>query len=238
MGYCKSIEIVHSQATQASLSCLCTDSYPCVRVLKGYMARLNCPTVLHVRSRSADHLLIHSLVVYVLYFFCHGGAVVYPSASFDPAKLARALVTESCTHTCLVPTALHSLLDHIQHDGTKFSSLVDVCLAGASITPQHIRQVIKVLGSQGVSTGFGMTEGSPIWTAAAPDPETLISDDITVSGKASPGTRIRICAPDSAEPVRRGEPGEVHESGPGVISGYLGSNVDIESFYVDGEGRR
>lgn len=171
---------------------------------------------------------------YVLHFFCQGGAVVYPAATFDPKKMAKALAIHACTHTCLVPTALHSLIDHAEKDDITFPSLKDVCLAGASITPQHLRQVLGKLGCRGVSTGFGMTEGSPIWVAATPDPETLITGNGTISGTATPGAYVKICASDSTLPLPRCKPGEIHESGPGVIAGYLGDGVETENFYVDG----
>jgi acyl-CoA synthetase (AMP-forming)/AMP-acid ligase II len=154
---------------------------------------------------------------YVLHFFCEGGSVVYPSPNFQADQMAKALKAHSCSHACLVPTALHSLIDVAEQDGLTFPALKDMCLAGASITPRNLRQVVDTLGSQAVSTGFGMTEGSPIWTAATSDPETLISGDDTISGQASPGTYIKICASDSTQPLPRGQPGEVHESGPGVI---------------------
>jgi acyl-CoA synthetase (AMP-forming)/AMP-acid ligase II len=52
--------------------------------------------------------------LYSLYFFLHGGAVLYPSASFDAGSMACALRDHFCTHTCLVPTMLHSLVDYIE----------------------------------------------------------------------------------------------------------------------------
>ena len=163
---------------------------------------------------------------------------MYPSASFDSARMAEALIIHSCSHTCLVPTALHSLLDRAEGSGLTFPMLHDVCLAGASITPHNLRQIVHNLGSRAVSTGFGMTEGSPVWTAATSDPETLIVGDDTISGRASPGVHLRICTPGSTHALPRGQPGEVHESGPGVITGYLGNNVGSDSFYVDKEARK
>lgn len=174
---------------------------------------------------------------YVLHFFCEGGTVIYPSAPFHSERMAQAIEMHSCSHTCLVPTALHSLLDHAERAGVKFPSLRDVCLAGASITAQHIRQAVHSLGSQAVSTGFGMTEGSPIWAAATTDTETLVSGNDTISGKASPGARIKICSPESTLPLPRGQSGEIHESGPGVIAGYLGSELKDDCFYVDDDNR-
>lgn len=140
---------------------------------------------------------------YVLHFFLHGASVVYPSPTFDANALRQALEDELCTHTCLVPTTLHALIDCLPTDSRWKCSLEDVCLAGAPITPQHMRSTIHTLGSRGVSTGFGMTEGSPVWTKSVNDPELLIEGDLTLVGTASPGASIRICEPESDVPVPR-----------------------------------
>ena len=171
---------------------------------------------------------------YTLHFMMHGAAVVYPSSSFDADAMVKALETEKCTHTALVPTTLHALLETLRIRGTPLSSsLVDVCLSGSSVTPDNMRQAIYELGSRGVSTGFGMTEGSPIWTAPKQDPEDLINGDLTIAGPPSPGAHIRICGADSRIPVPRGERGEIHQSGPGLVKAYLGTGVGKDLFYVD-----
>lgn len=167
---------------------------------------------------------------YCLYFFCHGGAVVFPSAIFEAKSMLDALEMELCTHACLVPTALYALLQSLASRPIRPKlSLVDVCLAGASITPENMKQVVNELGSRGVSTGFGMTEGSPVWTAYSTNVETLIRGDVTLVGTASPGATIKICAPESTQPLPRGQQGEIHQTGPGLISGYIGLASD--NFY-------
>lgn len=171
---------------------------------------------------------------YVLHYFCNGSAVVYPSGTYDPAATAEALAIHKCTHTVHVSTALHSLLEWIEPQGLRFPHLKDVSLAGSSITPQMMRSVVEKLGSQAVSIGFGMTEGSPIWSAPVSDPERLIRGDEVICGTAVPGVHVRICAPDSTKALPRGQPGEIHQSGPGVIANYIGKKVGQESFYVEG----
>jgi acyl-CoA synthetase (AMP-forming)/AMP-acid ligase II len=170
---------------------------------------------------------------YVLHYFCNGSAVVYPSGTYDPAATAEALTVHNCTRTVHVSTALHSLIEWVEPQGIKFPSLRDVSLAGSSITPQMMRSVIHKLGSRGVSIGFGMTEGSPIWSAPVSDPEKLIKGDDVVCGTAVPGVHVKICAPDSTKPLPRGQPGEIHQSGPGVIASYIGKSVGSESFYIE-----
>ncbi|KAF4983472.1 hypothetical protein FZEAL_1201 [Fusarium zealandicum] len=174
---------------------------------------------------------------YTLHFMKHGAAVVYPTKTFDSVAMVKALETEKATHTALVPTTLYALLDVLESRGTPLvSSLVDVCLSGSSVTAENMRQVIHKLGSQGVSTGFGMTEGSPVWTAPKANPEDLISGEMTISGKPSLGAGVRICDPESHVLVPRGEKGEIHQNGTGLIKGYIG-DVGKENFYAAEYGR-
>ncbi|KAL8698938.1 MAG: hypothetical protein Q9224_001626 [Gallowayella concinna] len=174
---------------------------------------------------------------YTLHFMMHGAAVVYPGPIFDAIAMVKALREEKCTHTALVPTTLHALLETIKAQENPIeSSLVDVCLSGTSLTPDNIRQVVSKLRSKGVSTGFGMTEGSPIWSAPVQDPEDLVNGDLTIAGPPAPGARIRICHPGSRMPTPRGERGEIHQSGPGLVTTYLDTGISEQHFYVDDEG--
>ena len=174
---------------------------------------------------------------YTLHFMMHGAAIVYPSPNFDAVAMVKALRKENCTHTTLVPTTLHALLEILKaQENPLESSLLDVCLSGSSITPDNIRQAVFELGSKGVSTGFGMTEGSPIWSAPVQDPEDLVNGDLTIAGHPAPGARVRICDPDSRIPIPRGERGEIHQTGPGLVKTYLGTETGQEQFYVDDEG--
>ncbi|KAL8892032.1 MAG: hypothetical protein Q9215_001034 [Flavoplaca cf. flavocitrina] len=175
---------------------------------------------------------------YTLHFMMHGAAIIYPSPTFEANAMVKALEEETCTHTALVPTTLHALLEALRVRGNHLkSSLVDVCLSGSSVTPDNIRQAVHELGSKGVSTGFGMTEGSPIWSAPVQDPEDLVNGDLTIAGPPAPGARIRICDPESKMPIPRGQRGEIHQTGPGLVKAYLGAGVGQEQFYTDVEGR-
>ncbi|KAF4951157.1 hypothetical protein FGADI_7647, partial [Fusarium gaditjirri] len=172
-----------------------------------------------------------------LHYMMHGGAVVFPSPTFDASETAKALETESVTHFACVPTVLAALIEVLESRNTIFrSNLQDTCLSGASVTPQHIRQAFTTLKSKRVSTGFGMTEGSPIWASPTNKPEDLIIGNLSTSGSVSPGARVRICAPDTQTPLPIGQIGEIHETGPGTITSYLGKEAS-DKFYKDEQGR-
>ena len=175
---------------------------------------------------------------YTLHFMMRGAAVIYPSPSFNAAAMVKALEEEKCTHTALVPTSFYALLETLKARGkTLKSSLVDVCLSGSSVTPDNIRQAVDNLGSKSVSTGFGMTEGSPIWSAPVKNPEDMVDGDLTIAGPLAPGARIRICNPESRTPIPQGQRGEIHQTGPGLVKAYLGTGVGEDQFYVGDDGR-
>lgn len=60
---------------------------------------------------------------------------------------------------------------------------------------------------------------------------------LTIAGPPAPGARIRVCDPESRLPIPKGERGEIHQSGPGLVKAYLGTGISQEQFYVDDGGR-
>ncbi|KJZ75148.1 hypothetical protein HIM_05342 [Hirsutella minnesotensis 3608] len=175
----------------------------------------------------------------ILHFMMNGGAIVYPSPTFDAETMLEALQLEGVTHTALVPATLPALAEALRaRDDQLDSSLVDVCLVGSPVTADNLRFVMDKLRSKAASTGFSMTEGSPVWTAPVTNSEELIHTTGTFSGRPSPGASVKICAQNSREPLPLGQPGELHQAGPGLIRSYLGSCADNDQFYFDATGRR
>lgn len=173
-----------------------------------------------------------------LHFMMQGGAIIYPSAVFDSVAMAYALEIENVTHTAIVPTGLYALLEAIESRKKPLSSsLQDVCIAGGPITKENIYDIFTKLNSKGASTGFGMTEGSPIWIGSQQNPEDLIIGGSVLAGSVSSGATVRVCAPKSCVPLPLGQAGEIHQTGPGTIKSYLDPNSGTEQFYTDEEGR-
>lgn len=79
-----------------------------------------------------------------------------------------------------------------------------------------------------------MSEGGPPVSWARTD--TMLTDGYHPGvGKVLPGAAVCVCEPGGRCVLERGEAGELHVSGPSVISGYLGG-VDGDSFYADASG--
>ena len=114
-------------------------------------------------------------------------------------------------------------------------SLRCVTFGGTVISPEIVATATDNAGlnADKAIVGFGMSEGLP--TLAAEIDEASRSEDGCLGlNKIMPGTRVKICAPESRKPLRRGEIGELHVGGEMLIRGYLvGDNC---AFYDDPQG--
>ena len=175
---------------------------------------------------------------YTLHFMMNGSAVVYPGPAFEASSVVGALAAEKPTHTALVPTMLYALCEAMKSTpSTLQSNWEDICLSGASVSPKMIEQAMSELSSRAVSIGFGMTEGSPIWSEPKSNPHDLHQGANTIVGSAAPGAKVKLCKPGEQTPVPVGEEGEIHQTGPGLVQGYLGVK-EHDAFYVDENGDR
>jgi acyl-CoA synthetase (AMP-forming)/AMP-acid ligase II len=164
-----------------------------------------------------------------------GGKVVYPNFTFNATSTLDALRLEKCTYMPTVPSLIHALLDASSRSKTSVQSLRHIEVSGAMVSSHMVNEAKKYLRASVVSSHYGMTESGP--AASWPCGEMLAaSDEPFVSpGLPVPGGKLRICAPGSHIPLNRGEAGEIHQSSPQVISGYLGG-ASQDQFYEDGFG--
>ncbi|KAK0616207.1 hypothetical protein B0T14DRAFT_546617 [Immersiella caudata] len=163
-------------------------------------------------------------------------AVILPAKSFSVQATLDGLVKEKGTIMSAVPTLIKALLGHPQFPGREHLKLRLVPIGGTVIMPEDIRLCKEGLGAEDAVQAFGMSEGAPTISWSRQDPLLKVNGGYHKGvGKALPGVRVRICKAGSREVVPRGETGEVHVGGPGVISGYLGGE-QREVFYEDGVG--
>lgn len=113
------------------------------------------------------------------------------------------------------------------------TSVRSIQMGAMMVLTEHAKLAGQTFKGCSVSNGFAATEGVPI-TLEFYDPERL-SDAVPV-GYACSGARIRVCSPNSRDPVPRGRAGELHMGGPQVVESYLGGRSS-DSFYEDAHGR-
>ena len=161
---------------------------------------------------------------------------MYPNKSFDARATLDAIDKEQCTDMCLVPSMLHAMVDHPILQSRKTESLDLIKLAANDVRGSDARACSEILHAKTVTNCFGMTETSGMTEIFAWEDGVCKDSEPFPVGRMAPGARARVCAPDTRNPVRRGEVGELHQGGRTITNRYIGGSDDTSSFYTDSEG--
>jgi acyl-CoA synthetase (AMP-forming)/AMP-acid ligase II len=96
-----------------------------------------------------------------------GCKLVFPGPALDGASLYHLLESEAVDSTSAVPTVWMNLLNYMQQNKLKFSTLRHTTIGGSACPPALIKALTEDLGVR-VMHGWGMTEMSPVGTLNAP----------------------------------------------------------------------
>jgi len=161
-----------------------------------------------------------------------GAKLVMPGARLDGASLERLIHEEGVTFAAGVPTVWQGLLQHLARSGGSLGTLKRVLIGGSACPPALLQALEDDHGVE-VVHAWGMTETSPVATAASP----------TVATSALPAEQRRAQALKQGRPMfdvdlcLKGEDGEIvpHD---GMTPGHLmvrGSTVAGAYFRHDAE---
>lgn len=188
-------------------------------------------------KRECNHLpLFHSFGILTLCTaWTTGAPVCIPSATFEPNASLRAVEEEKLSMISGSPAMMLALINHPSRPTTNLSSLDFIVVGSAMIPPTLIKGLAEGLQCRKVACGFGMSEGLPSVSVHYTDLPYAYDGMFVTSGKATPGTRVRICAPNSRQILERGETGELHTGGPQIADGYLGG---VQGYFYNEKGTR
>ena len=179
-----------------------------------------------MRFREQDRLCIplpmyhcFGMVLGTLLCATHGAAIVFPSASFDPAAALDAIESERCTAVHGVPTMFIDMLDDPDFEKHDLSSLRTGIMAGAPCPIELMQRVIEDMHMREITIGYGMTETGPLSTQTLPDDPVELR--VSTVGRPVPHTEIKIID-DEGHIVAPGIPGELCTRGYCVMRGYWG----------------
>jgi acyl-CoA synthetase (AMP-forming)/AMP-acid ligase II len=192
-------------------------------------------------EQAVDRWLVHTPVSHIfainnaLRAWRLGDTVIFPSKNFDVDQTLRALTEEKCSVMSATPTLVKALVSHPSFPGAAGINLSIVSIAATMVRPRDIQMSRDKLGAKDSIQAYGMSEGAPLISWSRAD-KKLRNGFHPGVGRILPGAAVRICHPRSRELLSRNEVGELHVSGPSVISGYL-READNEPIYTDDSGR-
>lgn len=168
-----------------------------------------------------------------------GSKLIFADPHLDAAALYDAFEREQVTLTCGVPTIWLRLLEYLERNDLRFSSL-QLLAVGGSAPPRAMIEAFEVKYGVRVMNAWGMTETSPACTYGTPKPQHDVLpqriDYKTRAGRCLFGVEMRIVDDEGAPLPFDGEAqGEIHVRGPWIASGYF-ENDDATALGVTADG--
>lgn len=148
------------------------------------------------------------------------------------ADTVRDAVARGVTHTMLVPAAVRSLLDELDHDDTHLTGLRALVFGAAPMPEALIARAEIRLPGTALIHAYGLTETAGMFTVLPPE-ELAERRRMASCGRPFPDGEIDIRDTDGAS-VPAGSTGEVWHRGPQVMTGYWRNPQATGAALVDG----
>ena len=174
-----------------------------------------------------------------------GAKLVLPGDRLDGQSLYELIEAEQVDFTAAVPTVWLALLEYLEQERLRLSSLRRVVIGGSAVPQVMLEKFERDYGVE-VVHGWGMTEMSPLGTLATLKPELLDAEpEERLRTKLKQGRPIfsvdmKIVDDAGKELPWDGESfGHLWVRGPGVVDSYLGGEggriLDDEGFFHTGD---
>ena len=173
-----------------------------------------------------------------------GAKMVFPGPALDGKSLYELFEAEGVTFSAGVPTVWLGLVNHVLHNGLRFSSFRRTVIGGSACPPAMMDVLIDQLGVE-VVQAWGMTEMSPLGTACTLTGKHLAlpADEqravLRKQGHAIYGVDMKIVDDDGSELPWDGTTyGHLLVKGPWVVSGYFrgeGGEVLQDGWFPTGD---
>ncbi len=166
-----------------------------------------------------------------------GARLVLPGPRLDGASLYELMESERVTISAGVPTIWLALLQHVEQNGLRFTTMRRTAVGGSAMPAALIAKFVESYGVE-VRHGWGMTETTAVATMSSLSPENRqlpLADQhaiIAKQGKSVFGTEIKIVDEVGKTLPRDGvSQGELMVRGQWILTRYYKSDA---SALVDG----
>ncbi len=174
-----------------------------------------------------------------------GAKMVMPGPKLDGASLYELMETEGVTYSAGVPTVWQMLLQHMDTNNLKFSTLKFLVVGGSALPEGLLRGFHDRYGIE-IMAAWGMTETSPLATAVRLTPEQLklpYEEQVPLrlkAGRPPLGVELKVVDDDGATlPNDGASVGRLMVKGAYVLRRYFKAEdkeiLDAEGFFDTGD---
>jgi fatty-acyl-CoA synthase len=156
-----------------------------------------------------------------------GAKLVFPGPGLDGKSLHELFEAEQVTVSAGVPTVWQALLNHVEANGLRFSTMRRTVIGGSACPPAMLRKFGDDYDVQ-VLHAWGMTEMSPVGTVATPKAwDSHLSADeryavMSRQGRVLYGVDMKIVDGKGRElPWGSADSGELMVRGPWIVADYF-----------------
>jgi fatty-acyl-CoA synthase len=161
----------------------------------------------------------------------HGACLVLMEA-WDPLRALMLIERERCTVFNAVDTMLKPLFEHPDFDRYDTSSLRTGAFASVGGGgPAMLDAVVKRLGVPLAFQPYGMTEVNAM--ALFHDLDEQLELRLQPGIVPAPGLEVRVAHPETGQPCRPGQDGELQFRGPLVTRGYYNKPEETRAAFTD-----
>ncbi|MGV9711545.1 class I adenylate-forming enzyme family protein [Gordonia sp. NPDC003424] len=166
-------------------------------------------------------------------YACAIGFTTVYTDDASPAGIARSLAEYDITHTLMVPTLIHALLDELKRHPRDLTSLQHIGYGAAPITQHLLHEAIDILGCEFCQV-YGLSEsGGGVAFLLADDHVGASPRHLASAGRPGIGVDVEV-RDATGRPLAVGTSGELWFRAPTLTEGYLNSPEASREVIVDG----
>ena len=174
-----------------------------------------------------------------------GAKLVLPGQRMDGESIYNLIEQEGVTYSAAVPTVWQMLLQYMQENGKRFTTLERVTIGGSACPESIIRTFREDYGVD-VIQGWGMTETSPLGTVSVPNASVAAKSEPEQmayklkQGRLLCGLEMKLVDDAGNRLPHDGRtPGRLMVKGPTIAGAYFGGEgddvLDEEGFFDTGD---